>query len=81
MHDLDEFKRFLGPVAGDYTDAQLLQLRAEFRVMAELLLDIYMDRARSGGAPEAPASDFDISGDLILESSKGSAADMSQKQP
>jgi hypothetical protein len=40
--ELEEFKRFLGPIATEYTDAQLLQLRREMHAMAGLLLDVYL---------------------------------------
>jgi len=39
---LDEFKKFLGPLARPYSDAQLRELRGEMYAMAELLLDIYL---------------------------------------
>lgn len=59
MQELDEFKTFLGPIAADYTDAQLLQLRAEFNVMVELLLDIYAYRVSSDVEKELLPSTFD----------------------
>jgi hypothetical protein len=31
MRELDEFRKVLGPIANDYTYAQLLQMRAEMR--------------------------------------------------
>jgi hypothetical protein len=58
MFDLEEFKMFLGPVANDYTDPQLVKLRAELRIMAELLLDIYLYRMNSGRAPGDLRSDL-----------------------
>lgn len=39
--DLDEFRKFLGPLADGYNDAQLRQLRDEMRLMAEILVDYY----------------------------------------
>ena len=39
--ELEEFKTFLGPLAKEYTDAQLRQFRYEMYAMAELLLDFY----------------------------------------
>lgn len=46
MDEIEEFKRFLGPIAKDYTDAQLRQLRREMYAMAELLLDIHLYKRR-----------------------------------
>ena len=40
--ELKEFRRFLGPKATPYNDAQLRQLRYEMYTMAELLLDLYL---------------------------------------
>jgi hypothetical protein len=42
MDELIEFKKFLGPVAKGYSEAQLQQLRREMYAMAELLLNIYL---------------------------------------
>jgi len=80
MQELEEFKTFLGPIAKDYTDPQLLQLRAEMRVMADLLLDIYLDKRNSGRTPKSARSNFDNSGDSTLEFNKGSAAEQSAEQ-
>jgi len=61
--DLNTFKTFLGPVANEYTDAELEQLRDEMHAMAELLLDIYLyrkrvenDRLKKASAFDAPTS-------------------------
>jgi hypothetical protein len=48
--------------------------------MADLLLDIYLDRKHSSQAPKSMRADFDISGDSILEFTKGSAAKPPPKQ-
>jgi hypothetical protein len=50
--EIVEFKNFLGPIAKQYNDAQLRQLRREMRQMAELLLDIYLYRKRSNDSSE-----------------------------
>jgi hypothetical protein len=42
---IETFKDFLG-AAGNYTEAELWQLRQEMHAMAELLLDIYLYRKR-----------------------------------
>lgn len=46
--NLDEFREFLGPLADGYNDVQLRQLRDEMRLMAEILVDYYLLRRRSG---------------------------------
>ena len=40
--EFEEFKARLGPLAAEYTEPQLRQLRAEMRAMAEILLDFYL---------------------------------------
>jgi hypothetical protein len=47
MNEIEEFRRSLGPVAKGYTDAQLPQLRRELYAMAELLLDIYLEKKKT----------------------------------
>jgi len=42
MMDFEEFKRFLGPIAKDYNDAQLRQLHQEMHRMADLLLEFHL---------------------------------------
>ena len=42
IDELGEFKRSLGPIAQDYNDGQLRQLRREMYAMAGLLLDIHL---------------------------------------
>jgi len=65
IDELEEFKLFLGPIAREYTDGQLRQLRREMHAMAELLLDIYLsgkqgrngiDSQRSGATLKAERS-------------------------
>jgi hypothetical protein len=56
--ELEEFKRFLGPIAEEYSDSQLRQLRREMYECAELLLDIYLHKEREGVSPKSRA-DFD----------------------
>ena len=56
MDEIKEFKKFLGPAAKGYTDAQLRQLRREMYAMAELLLDIYLHKKRLGANPKARAA-------------------------
>jgi hypothetical protein len=81
MQELDDFKKFLGPIANDYTDAQLLQLRAEMRVMADLLLDIYVYSMKADEAAVDLPSVFDKAASAILEFKQSSAeANLPQKQ-
>jgi hypothetical protein len=42
MDEIQKFKEFLGPVAQEYADGQLRQLRREMYAIAELLLDTYL---------------------------------------
>ena len=51
MDEIEKFKNFLGPVAKEYNDAQLRQLRREMYAMAELLLDIYMSKRQRKRSP------------------------------
>jgi hypothetical protein len=44
--ELLEFRKFLGPLAEPYSEAQLRQLRREMYTLAELLLDIYLENRR-----------------------------------
>jgi hypothetical protein len=44
--ELEEFKAFLGPLAEDYADSELCQLRREMNAMAEILLDLYIAKNR-----------------------------------
>jgi hypothetical protein len=46
LSDLEEFRRFLGPLASRFSRAQLPQLYAEMHQMASLLLDIYLERRK-----------------------------------
>jgi hypothetical protein len=46
LRNIEEFKAFLGPVANGYNSAQLRQLQREMFAMAELLLDLYLDKKR-----------------------------------
>lgn len=46
MDDIETFKQLLGPVADDYTEAELRQLRHELQAIAELLLDMYLYKKR-----------------------------------
>jgi uncharacterized protein with von Willebrand factor type A (vWA) domain len=57
MDDMEKFKKLLGPLAKEYNEAQLLQLRREMREMADLLLDIYLWRKR-GKATNRAFDDF-----------------------
>ena len=45
---LESLKAFLGPIAGRYTDAQLVQLESDMRAAARLLLDLYILKKQSG---------------------------------
>jgi hypothetical protein len=46
MEEIETFKALLGPVAANYSEAELRQLRYEMYTVAELLLDIYLDERR-----------------------------------
>ena len=41
ISEVQQFAALLGPLARDYTEPQLWQLRQEMLVMAEILLDFY----------------------------------------
>ena len=43
MHDLQDFKTFLGPIAAVYTDDQLRLLCRDLYNAADLLLDLYFE--------------------------------------
>jgi hypothetical protein len=49
--DLEEFKAFLGPLAADYTDGELRQLRREMHAMAEILLDLFIAKQQKEEPP------------------------------
>lgn len=61
MDDLNAFKNFLGSVAAAYTDEQLEQLRRDFDIAADLLLDLDEDDHRSKHAVARPAVGIDKS--------------------
>jgi hypothetical protein len=42
--EVEEFKKFLGPLAAQYSDRELPQLRREMYAMAEILLDSYLEK-------------------------------------
>jgi len=48
LDEMSKFKKLLGPLAKDYSEGQLVQLRTEMYEMAKLLLDIDEDRRKSG---------------------------------
>ena len=54
---LESFKSFLGPIAAQYTDAQLVQLRSDMHAAARLLLDIYL--LEKNRPDMAPRTSFD----------------------
>lgn len=57
--ELEEAREFLGPLAAQYSDEQLGQLRREMYAMAELLLDIYLYKKRQQVAAKKTVKDFD----------------------
>ena len=59
MDEIEEFKDFLGALAEDYNEAELRQLRYEMNAMAELLLDIYLDKESSGQSARPSNEHFD----------------------
>lgn len=44
--ELEDFQSFLGPLAAEYSDQQLRQLRYEMYSMAELLLEAHENRTQ-----------------------------------
>lgn len=60
---LKQFRRFLGPVADSYNDAQLAELRREMRAMAELLLDMYLYKKSDGKVSREGDNAFDGRGE------------------
>jgi hypothetical protein len=59
MDEIEEFKNFFGPLANGYNEAELRQLRYEMHAMAELLLDIYLDKRRSDKPKKSTSAHFD----------------------
>jgi len=59
MDELAEFKRFLGSTAKEYNNSQLQQLRREMHAMAELLLDVYLQKKDLGRSAQNAAEGFD----------------------
>ena len=57
---LESLKAYLGPIAGQYTDAQLVQLECDMRAAARLLLDLYLLKKQS--AEKAMRRRFDNPG-------------------
>ena len=59
---LEEFKELLGPIAAQYSDGELHQLRREMYAMAEILLDFYLEKKcrhlpkRNGGFDSHPSA-------------------------
>ena len=50
--EMEEFQEFLGPeLASQYNESELKQLRADMHAMAEILLDLYMEKKRDGSNP------------------------------
>ncbi len=58
--ELEEVREFLGPLAAQYSEEQLEQLRREMYAMAELLLDIYLYKNRQRIAAKKTGKDFDM---------------------
>ena len=61
MDEIKEFRNFLGPLAKDYNEAELRQLRYEMHAMAELLLDIYLHKEHAGRSERSSNEHFDSS--------------------
>lgn len=57
--ELEEIRKFLGPVAAQYSEEQLGQLRREMYAMAELLLDIYLCKKLERKESRKTEKDFD----------------------
>ena len=49
--ELEEFKAFLGPLAKDYTDGELCQLRREMHAMGDILLDLHIAKNKTRELP------------------------------
>ena len=49
--ELEEFKAFLGPLAKDYTDGELRQLRQEMYAMGDILLDLHIAKNKTRELP------------------------------
>lgn len=49
--ELEEFKAFLGPLANDYTDGELRQLRQEMYAMGDILLDLHIAKNKTRELP------------------------------
>ena len=45
--EVEEFKSSLGPIAAQYDNVQLARLRWEMYEMAEILLDIYLEKEQA----------------------------------
>lgn len=56
--EIEEFKEFLGPVAAQYSDRELPQLRREMYAMAEFLLDLYLYKKTRSDNPHG-TTNFD----------------------
>jgi hypothetical protein len=51
IDEMDEFKQFLGPkLASGYNEGELRQLREDMHAMAEILLDLHMEKKRQDGS-------------------------------
>jgi len=57
--EIEEIRKFLGPLGRGYTDAQLRQLRYEMQAMAELLLDFYEMKKSGANNPASREASFD----------------------
>jgi hypothetical protein len=55
--NLESFKAFLGPIASQYSDPQLVQLRSDMHAAARLLLDLYLLKKQY--SDEAASRGFD----------------------
>lgn len=58
--EIEEFRKFLGPIASHYSECELPQLRREVYAMAEILLDFYLEKKRHDvSVCRRPAQRFD----------------------
>lgn len=58
MDEVGEFKEFLGPAAKGYSQTQLRQLNYEMRLMAELLLDLHLEKQSARNAKDGFDADI-----------------------
>jgi hypothetical protein len=61
MEEIEQLRKSLGSLVDGYTDHQVWQLDHELRAMAELLLDIYLDKKKTSKGFHSNAFDDVVS--------------------